>query len=284
MKFAAAKGELTIVQSQFGVHLIEITAKSKKVKKVKIAYIDRVVEPSSETYHDYYTQAAQFAGALLNTDTTTFDDLANAHNLVKRDEANVIPSKQDVSGLENSRAMVKWMNGANVGDISEVFEFENNYVVAALTKINQEGDIPLDDVKEQITAIVKKQKKGKIIIEEINSESFSSLSDLATRMNSQVQIVSKVSFLNNQIQNLGNEPQLLGAVSSSETNETTKALEGENAIFVARVISRNEARTSGDFSKQKNQIFTTIKRNASTSAYNTLKEDAEVIDNRNDFY
>ena len=39
-----------------------------------------------------------------------------------------------------------------------------------------------------------------------------------------------------------------------------------------------------DFSNQKNQMFTTIKRNASTSAYNTLKEDAEVIDNRNDFY
>ena len=180
--------------------------------------------------------------------------------------------------------MVRWMYNANIGDISEVFEFGNSYVVATLTKINQEGDISLEDIKEQVTAIVKKQKKGKIIIEKINSESFSTLTDLATRMNSQIQIASKVSFLNNQIQNLGNEPQLLGAVSSSETNETTKALEGENAIFVARVISRNEARTSGDFSNQKNQMFTTIKRNASTSAYNTLKEDAEVIDNRNNFY
>ncbi len=131
---------------------------------------------------------------------------------------------------------------------------------------------------------MKKQKKGKIIIAEINSESFSNLTDLATRMNSQVQTASKVSFLNNQIQNLGNEPQLLGAVSSLGTNETTKALEGENAIFMAQVISRNEARTSGDFSKQKEQMFTAIMRNASTSAFNALKEEAEVIDNRNDFY
>ena len=282
--FTAERGKLTIVQSQFGVHLIEVTDKSKKVKKVKIAYIDRVVEPSSETYHNYYTQAAQFAGALLNTDTTTFDDLADANNLIKRDEAKVIPSKQDIPSLKNSRAMVRWMYNANIGDISEVFEFGNSYVVATLTKINQEGDISLEDIKEQVTAIVKKQKKGKIIIEKINSESFSTLTDLATRMNSQIQIASKVNFLNNQIQNLGNEPQLLGMVSSSETNEIIEAIEGENAIFVAKVISRNEVRDSGDFSKQKKQMFTTIIRNASASVYNALKEDAEVIDNRNDFY
>ena len=180
--------------------------------------------------------------------------------------------------------MVKWMYGANVGNTSEVLEFEYNYVVATLTKINQEGDISLEDIKEQVTAIVKKQKKGKIIIEKINSESFSTLTDLATRMNSQIQIASKVNFLNNQIQNLGNEPQLLGMVSSSETNEIIEAIEGENAIFVAKVISRNEVRDSGDFSKQKKQMFTTIIRNASASVYNALKEDAEVIDNRNDFY
>ena len=88
--FISNRGDLSVVTSQFGVHLIEVTKISRKVKKVKIAYIDRVVEPSSETYHDYYTQAAQFAGALLNTDTTTFDNLANAHNLVKRNEAKVI--------------------------------------------------------------------------------------------------------------------------------------------------------------------------------------------------
>ncbi len=155
--FTATKGDLTIVQTQFGVHLVQVTKKSRNVKKVKIVYIDRVVEPSSETYHEYYTQAARFAGVLLNTDTTTFDDLVATENLVKRNEEKVSPSKQNISGLENSRGLIKWMRNANVGEVSEVFEFGNNYVVATLTKINLEGDIPLEDVKVEIESKVRKK-------------------------------------------------------------------------------------------------------------------------------
>ena len=59
---------------------------------------------------------------------------------------------------------------------------------------------------------------------------------------------------------------------------------GNNAIFVAKVLSRNEARTSGDFSKQRDQIVQGLKRNSSIAAYNAIKENAGVIDNRNDFY
>ena len=146
--FTANKGDLTIVQSQFGIHLIEVTKKSRNVKKVQIAFVDRIVEPSSETYHHYYTQAAQFAGLLLNTDTTSFDDLVTSNNLAKRNEERVIPSKQNISGLENSRGMIRWMKDAQKGEISDVFEFGNNYVVATLTKVNEEGNIPLEYVKE----------------------------------------------------------------------------------------------------------------------------------------
>ena len=59
---------------------------------------------------------------------------------------------------------------------------------------------------------------------------------------------------------------------------------GNNAVFVAKVISRNEDRTTGDFSQQKLQITNALKQNASISAYNAIKENAGIVDNRNDFY
>ena len=282
--FTADKGDLTIVQSQFGVHLIEVTKKSRNVKKVKIAYIDRIVEPSSETYHNYYTQAAQFAGALLNTDTTTFNELVATKNLVKRNEEQVSPSKQNISGLENSRGMIRWMRNANVGQVSEVFEFGNNYVVATLTKVNSKGDIPLEDIKEEIKAKVLKKKKGKMIVDEINAESFSTLAELATRMSSQVQQASKTTFLSSQVQNLGNEPELVGLICASEKEVITQPIVGNNAVFVTKVMSRNQERTSGDFSQQQVQISQTLKQSASVAAYNAVKENAGIVDNRNDFY
>ena len=123
-----------------------------------------------------------------------------------------------------------------------------------------------------------------MIIEEINALNYNSLSELATAMNSEVQQASKVTFLNSQVQNLGNEPALVGIVSAYEEEVLSPPIAGNNAVFVAKVLSKNEARTSGDFSKQKDQIAQSLKQNASNSAYNTIKESAGVIDNRNDFY
>ena len=176
------------------------------------------------------------------------------------------------------------MRNANVGQVSEVFEFGNNYVVATLTKVNSKGDIPLEDIKEEIKAKVLKKKKGKMIVDEINAESFSTLAELAIRMSSQVQQASKTTFLSSQVQNLGNEPELVGLICASEKEVITQPIVGNNAVFVTKVMSRNQERTSGDFSQQQVQISQALKQSASAAAYNAVKENAGIVDNRNDFY
>ena len=94
----------------------------------------------------------------------------------------------------------------------------------------------------------------------------------------------KASFLSSQIQNLGNEPELVGLISASEKELITQPIVGNNAVFVAKVLYRNESRTSGDFTQQQVQISQALKQSASTAAYNAVKENAGVVDNRNDFY
>ena len=282
--FTAKLEKLYIAETQFGVHLIKVTKKSSSLKKVKIAYVDRIVEPSSETYHAYYTKAAQFAGTLLNSDTITFDELAESKNLLKRNENNMSASKQNISGLENSRAIIRWMQNANVGEVSEVFEFENNYVVAMLTKINKEGNTPIDDIRDEIETEVIKEKKGNTIVDQIKSKNYKSLNELAVYMNSKVQTVSNLGFATTYVENLGVEPKLVGLIYSSRKGEITAPIVGVNSVFVAKVISKNEKKISGDFSQQQNQISKTIKQTSSIAAYNTLKQDAKVIDNRNAFY
>ena len=70
-------------------------------------------------------------------------------------------------------------------------------------------------------------------------------------MNSQVQQASKATFLSSQVQNIGNEPALIGMVSACDKDILSVPIVGNNAIFVANVLSKNDPRTSGDFSKQK---------------------------------
>jgi len=146
------------------------------------------------------------------------------------------------------------------------------------------GNIPLEDVETEIESKVRKQQKGKMIVDEINSIAYKTLSELATKMSSQVQVASNTNFLSSQVQNLGNEPALVGLICASENDVIIKPIIGNSAVFVTKVISRNEPRTTGDFSQQQIQITNALKQNASASAYNAIKENAGVVDNRNDFY
>ena len=103
-------------------------------------------------------------------------------------------------------------------------------------------------------------------------------------MNSKVQTVSNLGFETTYVENLGVEPKLVGLIYSSRKGKITAPIVGANSVFVAKVISKNEEKISGDFSQQQNQISKTIKQTSSIAAYNTLKQDAKVIDNRNVFY
>ena len=279
--FTSSRGDISVITSQFGVHLIEVTKISRKVKKVKIAYIDRVVEPSTETFNTYYSQAAQFAGKILN-EGIAFDSLLAENNLVKRNDSKVVADKQAISGLPNSREMVKWMNANEAGSVSEVFQFENSYVVAYLTKEYAEGVTELEDIKEQITALVIKEKKAAKI-----AEGISLTDDLATiASNNSTTVVStqKATLANLSVQGIGYEPELVGSIFATSVNTTSAPLTGKNAVYVVEVTAVDDMKTTGDFTLQKANIFRQASSAASGQSYNALKEDADVIDNRSDFY
>jgi len=279
--FTSSRGDISVITSQFGVHLIEVTKTSRKVKKVKIAYIDRVVEPSTETFNTYYSKAAQFTGKILN-EGIAFDSLVAKNNLVKRNDSKVAADKQAISGLPNSREMVKWMNTNEAGSVSEVFQFENSYVVAYLTKEYAEGVTELEDIKEQITALVIKEKKATKIAEGISLSD--DLATIASNNSTTVVSAKKATLANLSVQGIGYEPELVGSIFGTLVNTTSAPITGKNAVYVVEVTAVDEVKPPGDFTQQKANIVRQASSAASGQSYNALKEDADVIDNRSDFY
>ncbi|MEC9209074.1 MAG: peptidylprolyl isomerase [Bacteroidota bacterium] len=279
--FTSKRGDLSVVTSQFGVHLIEVTKISKSVKKVKIAYIDRNVEPSTETFYSYESQATQFVGKILN-EGVDFDTLIATNNLVKRSDNKVTVNKQTIAGLPNSREMVKWMNTADVGSVSEqVFQFDNSYVVAYVTKEYAEGVSALEDIKEEITALVIKEKKAAKILESITT---SDLASIASAYETTVVSDQKATFANLSIQGIGYEPELVGGIFANKVGIVSSPITGRNAIYIVEVIDIDETSSNGDFSSQKSKIQTQASSYANSASYNALKAAADVQDNRADFY
>ncbi|MDG2139337.1 MAG: peptidylprolyl isomerase [Flavobacteriales bacterium] len=279
--FSSSDDELKVVETQFGVHLIQVTNNSKLSKRYKIAYIDRNISASTETYNNYYTQAAQFVSKVV-TENNPFDTIILNDNLVKRSDIGVIPDKQNIVGLADSRSIVRWMNKAEAGDVSEVFELDNSYVVAKLIKENKEGYKELSDVENIIKQEIRIDKKHDLLIERIGS--YTNLEELASRLN--INIISnkkaQLSLLN--VDDLGYVPEFVGAVFSTEAGALSSPIKSKNSVSVVNVISRDDYRSEGDFSLEQKSLFEKIKTYAATTSYKALETDAVLIDNRSEIY
>ena len=279
--FTSKIGDLSLVTTQFGVHLIQVTKTSKSVKKAKIAYIDRTVEPSTETVNAYYSQAAQFAAKILN-DGVSFDTLIVTDNLAKRSDKKVTTSKPTISGIPNSRELVRWMyTTAKVGSISEVFQFDNSYVVASLTKEYVKGVPELEDIKEQITALVIKEKKALKISKSIKT---SDLASMASANDTSVVSGQKTTFANLNLEGIGYEPELVGGIFANKVGAVSSPITGRNGVYVVQVTAIDKATSQADFGVQKLNMQTQASSYANNASYNALKKAADVQDNRVDFY
>ena len=158
------KGELVIVNTQFGTHLIEILDNSKPTRKYKIAYLDRQITYSNSTYQNVFANAGKFAAE--NSNYEQFDASASKENLSKRVADELLESTVSIPGLENPRELVRWAYESEVGDVSDVFEFGNKIVVAVLTSIKKEGLQDIDDVRLEVENLVREQKKSVKLLEE----------------------------------------------------------------------------------------------------------------------
>ena len=279
--FTSLINELKVVETQYGIHLIQVMNKSRSNKKFKIAYIDRNISASTETYNNYYTQAAQFVSS-VNSDNDSFDTILMNENLVKRSDVKVVTSKENIIGLPNSRSIVKWMNKASLGDISEVFEFDNSYVVAKITKENNSEYIPLSEVENKVKQSLRSEKKYKKLVKRLGD--YSSLEEISETMNINIVRGKKAQMSLLSVDDLGYAPELIGTIYATEIGAVSDPIKLNNFLSVVSVVSQDAYRSEGDFTAERNSLLEKIKNYTTTTSFKALETDADVLDNRSEVY
>lgn len=141
-------GDVTVVESPFGYHVIHVTGKTKPIKKVRVAIVKKSIQPSTVTMQKVYAEASKFAGE--NRTREAFDKAVAELGLNKRTKDYMSPMEMSLPGIDNSREIIRWAYSKDVkpGDVSDVKEFENKFVVAVLKKIRPKGLTPLEDIKQ----------------------------------------------------------------------------------------------------------------------------------------
>ena len=159
------EGDLVMVETMFGYHVIKVTGKKDPVKKVRVAIVKRAVEPSSKTFQDIYAQASTFAGE--NNTRDKFETAVTNLGLNKRTATYLREMGNSIPGIENPREIIRWAyyEGIKLGEVSPVFDVGGSYVVAVLTAVREKGIMPLDQMKENLKTFVMNEKKAEVIKE-----------------------------------------------------------------------------------------------------------------------
>lgn len=277
-------GDIKVVESPFGYHVINITGKTKPIKKVKVAIVKKTIQPSTVTMQKVYAEASKFAGE--NRTREAFDKAVAELGLNKRTKDYMSPMEMSLPGIENSREIIRWAYSKDVkpGDVSDVKEFENKFVVAVLKKIRPKGITPLEDIRQALEATVMKKKKLEYLAAKMKEVNTQSLAELANKLNARVDTASDITFFTYNIPGMGREPEITGTIFSLNPNEVSEPIAGLNYTAVVKVKSFSDAPAKTDYSFERKQLENNFFARTSTSAYKALEKLANVKDNRVLFY
>lgn len=281
--FFGKKGDLVTVQTQFGAHVIEIMDQSKKTQKVQIATIARVIEPSSKTYQATYAKASKFGAS--NRSLTAFLDAAKAEGLNLR-VASVKPNDKQIANLENSRSLIRWAYEAVKGDVSEILEYDDVFVVAALKNVQEEGTASFDNVRMDVEREVKKEKKAEYLMSKMNqaAKNANTLQAVAEQLETEVRETSNASFGAYSIPGIGFEPQLQAYAVTLPTDIISEAIKGNTGVYVVRVKNQITATDNLNVTAEQMQLSRSYRSRVGFQLYEAIKEAAKIEDNRAKFY
>lgn len=278
-------GDVKVVESQFGFHIIRITGKTTPTKKVRVAFVKRAIEASSRTMQDIYTQASQFASKAK--DQESFDKLVEEQKISKREAERISVEQNSLPGLANAREVVRWAfdEKREIGDVSQVFDLEGRYVIAILTEIREKGNPTLDQIKEFIEPLVKREKKAQQLITKINSQ-IKSKADLETKYSSLEMAVDTavLTMSSTSLPGFGKEDEFIGTIFTLKAGDMSKPIKGNQGIFMAIIDNVVPASPKDDYTNEKRIMSSTFSNRSQREINEALKRRSEIEDHRLMFY
>ena len=274
--FAGKKGSTFTVSSGMGEQTFKIADKSNPTPKVKLAILSRKVTPSSKTYGILYNEAKQFI--VNNNSIDSLRQSAQELGLSVTPAFALDANADKVNDLKNSRPIVRWAYEATVGDLSDVFECGNQFVVAALTEINDGEYRTLNEVRAELQMQALADKKADYIINQLNG--VATLEAAAELFDAEIQSAEGISLASYRLGAAGVEPAVIGAALALESNTTSAPVKGNMGVYIVRIGEKTVAEGELNAEQEIQQLNMRTSYSAPYQAIALIEENAEVEDNR----
>ncbi len=274
-EFEGKVGDIGVVKTVFGYHVIEIEGQKDKEKAVQVATIARKIEPSQATIDNVFRDASNFEISLENKD---FQELAKEDKYTVRPVNGIKVLDENIPGIGNQRPIVRWAfdEESEVGDIKR-FDIPSGYAIVQLVAKHKEGLMSVEEATITAMPAIRKEKKIQLIRDRVTAKT---LEDLAAAENTTVRTASAINMKNPTISGAGREPMVVGAAFGLKEGETSKLIDGNNGVYMIQVTKITPAVKLDNYQAFANQVEKKKMSVVNSKLYNALKDAAKIEDNR----
>ncbi len=283
--FGNTAGTKDVVKTSFGYHVINIVATKGTNQSFKIAYMAKEIIASEETINKANLDATR---ASAMKDRASLEKLATKNGLSLIKNTTLIKQNDfSIGALQDARSIVRWAFEADKGDVSESFSLGDQFVVAVLDKIVDEGTQDVETAKPGCEAIIRNKKKAEIIKKKIGNSP--TLEKAAAAYGKTIQNAgadSTLSFSSSVINNVGMEQKVIGAAfNKAYQTKASPVIEGTTGVFVMKVnsIQSKPADAPEKMTENAKQKLSTL-RSQTGGWYEALRKQATIVDKRFDHF
>ncbi|MFK7833649.1 MAG: SurA N-terminal domain-containing protein [Winogradskyella sp.] len=268
-------GDVDVVQTSFGYHVIEILEQKSYNQTVKVATIADKIEPSDQTLQDVFNKMSKFEIAAKDAD---FNELAKERNLTVK-PITFKELDENIPGLGSQREVVRWSfeEDTDTGDFKNFAISNFGFIVAKVVEKKEKGLMSTEDASITALPEIRKEKKAKMIREKITA---TTLADIAKNQSQSVRSASAVTIKNTTLSGAGVEPKVVGAAFGLVEGTISKPIDGEKGVYVVEVTKVNEATKLDNYTAIMNRLNTERRNAVQSKVFTALEKAADIEDNR----
>jgi len=279
-EFEGSKGDIGVVKTDFGYHIIEILDQKNKSRAIKIATIARKIEPSENTINDVFNATQKFEIAIQDED---FQEVATNNNYEVKPVNTIKELQESIPGLGSQRSIVRWAfdETTKVGDYKRFSIPTGGYAVVQLAAIHKKGLMDVENASVSAIPEIRKEKKAKLIRAKISA---ATVDEVAKNQSVSASTAAALNMKNPTLSGAGQEPKVIGTAFGLKEGKTSKLIDGNKGVYIVEVTKVTEAPQLENYQANANRLSTARVNAAQTKVYNALKEAAEIEDHRAKFY
>jgi len=281
--FYGTTGDKKIVHSDIGWYYIEVISQKNFETAYKVAYMSKQILATDETVNNASMKATKLSGE--NRDIKSLAAYVTKNGIQKIDVPTMITQNEYRLGLlQDARQLIRWAFEAKAGDVSEPFSIEDQFVVAAVTKVQAEGLPDASTARPLVETFVRKEKKAALIKEKLSKAN--SLETATSIYNQPIRTAGEDSTLTlgSQIINgIGDEPKVIGAAFNKNfQTKISEPINGNGGVFLVKVnnIGGLQIETAENTAIQSTEQTRGILQKLS-AWFESLKKTADIKDYRN---